>query len=57
MQREETKSRDCVESARVTCTEELVKTGAGALITTGTTPACARAQTEHDRSGMRESSG
>ncbi len=57
MQREETKSRDCVESARVTCIEELVKTGAGALITTGTTPACARAQIEHDRSGVRESSG
>jgi hypothetical protein len=57
MQRDETKSRNCGESARVTFTEEMAKTGAGAVIATGTTPACARAQTEHERSGVREASG
>jgi hypothetical protein len=53
MQREETKSRDCEESGPRMCTAELAKTGAGALIATGITPACARAQTEQ-RSGARE---
>ena len=57
MQRDEAKSRNCGESARVTFTEEMAKTGAGAVIATGTTPACARAQTEHERSGVREASG
>jgi hypothetical protein len=57
MQRDETKSKDCEESAPVMCTAELAKTGAGALIATGPTPACARAQTEHDRSGVRDARG
>ena len=57
MQRDETKSRDCGETARVTRTAELAKTGAGALAATGTTPACARAQTEHERSGVRDACG
>jgi hypothetical protein len=39
MEGDETKSRDCEESARFTCTKELAKTGAGALIATGTAPA------------------
>jgi hypothetical protein len=57
MQREETKSRDCGESERVACTAELTKTGAGALIATGTTPAWARAHTAHERSEVREAWG
>jgi len=51
------KSKDCGESERVTCTAELAKAGTGTLIATGTTPACTRAQTEHERSGVREASG
>ena len=57
MQRDETKSRDCGETAPVMCTAELAKTGAGALRATGTTPACARAHTEHERSRVREACG
>ena len=57
MQRDEAKSRDCGETARVTCTAELAKNGAGALTAAGTTPACARAQTEHERSGVRDACG
>ena len=53
MQKEETNSRDCEETAPGRCTAELSKTGIGALIATGTIPACARAQTEQ-RSGARE---
>jgi hypothetical protein len=56
MQGDETKSRDCEESVRFTCTEELAKTGASTLIATGTIPAWARAQTEQ-RSGAREACG
>jgi len=57
MQRDETKSRERGECASVTCTAQLAKTGADALIATGTTPACDRAQTEHERSEVREASG
>jgi hypothetical protein len=57
MQRDETKSSDCGESVRVTCTAELAKIGAGVLTATGPTPAWARAQTEHERSGVREACG
>lgn len=57
MQWDETKRRDCGETVPVTCTAELAKTGAGALIATGTTPAWARAQTEHERSGARDACG
>jgi hypothetical protein len=57
MQRDETKSRDCGESAGVTCAAELAKRGTGALSATGTTPAWAKAQTEHERSGVREACG
>ena len=53
MQRDETKSKDCGETARVICIAELVKTGAGALIATGTTPAWAKTQTGQERSGVR----
>jgi len=56
MQREETKSRDCEESVPRTWTAELARIGVGALIATGTIPACARAQTEQ-RSGAREACG
>jgi hypothetical protein len=56
MQMEETNSRDCEDSARRRCIAEVLNTGAGALIATGTTPACRRAQTEQ-RSGAREACG
>ena len=57
MQRDETTSSERGECARVTCTGDVAKTCTGALRATGTIPACARAQTEHERSGAREASG
>jgi len=57
MWRDETSRRECDESATVRCRAVLVKMGNRALISTGTTPACARAQTEHECSGVREASG
>jgi len=56
MWRDETRSRECGESAVVRCRAVLAKMGTGALSWTGTTPACARAQTEHECSGVRAAS-
>jgi hypothetical protein len=56
MQKDGTKRRDCEESAPEMWAAELAKIGAGALIATGTIPACARAQTEQ-RSGARDACG
>jgi hypothetical protein len=57
MQWDETKSRERGECARVTYSGQLEKTGTGAPRGTGTTPECARAQTEHARSEALELSG
>lgn len=57
MYREEISSRERRPAAGVTCTAELEKTGAGALIATATTLEWTRAQTEHECSGAFEVSG
>jgi len=57
MYREEIRSSERSPAAGVTCTAELAKTGAGVLIATATTPEWARAQIEHERSGVFAVSG